>query len=564
MSVFQIKTVNIDYNLNMKFCYSYDKIQVVDTIIPIPDLLLHKKPGRYAGLCRNFPSFPEKYPFSIAIVYPDIYEIGFSNLSLRILINLFAKYGAFVDIAFLPDTDLIHTLKIRNIPLKSFKSLKPLKDFDVIAITLQSELLYSNILNFFDISHIPFESSKRKTNNNYPLILGGGPCTINPFPVLEFFDCFYIGEIEEKFEEIFNALSLKNKKNRVEALSEIGGIVSAKKTNTTRMFLKQINKLEPIEKWIVPAVDIIHDRVTVEIARGCKRMCKFCSASRYYNPVRYRSADKIIEASIKALKSSGYEEISFVSLSSSDHPQIEDMVTTLNEYFKHTIAISLPSLRFDAFTLELADKIGKVRKSNLTFAPEAGTEKLRNFIGKTIKDKQIMETAEIAFKKGYNFLKLYFMIGLPHETDEDIEGLINLIKLLHGMCKKYHKKRATLNISISPFVPKPHTPFEFETFLTLDSYLSKKQKIIKNLKVKGIKLNIGDYEIALLEEVLSRADKNMSKIIKQAFINGANFDTWSNNFNFKAWESAFKKYGFNIYSFPYRKISPVWKSISFV
>lgn len=498
-----------------------------------------QKPGRYIGKEWNsvYKKYKDKKRF--LIVYPDLYEIGISSLAIILLYHLINKRDdSYCERSFSPNLDLEEYLLENKIPLFSNETKTPINNFHIIGFSLQSQLDFTNVLNILNLGQIEIFSKKRK---DLPIIIAGGPSALNPVPLSPFIDAFVMGEGEEVVNEILDSFK-PNRNEYLHKLNEIEGIYIpefGKKVVKKRVVWDFENSFFP-EKPIVPYIQTIHDRGVVEIFRGCDRGCRFCISGMEKRPRRERSVDRILKISENILSNTGYEEISLLSLSTSDYSKIDELLIELKERLKDKkITISLPSLRIDNFSLKLLDLIDTGRKVTLTFAPEGGTEKIRNVMNKPIKDNVILSVIKEANLKGYKKIKLYFMIGIPYEDYDDISGIVELINKI-----KEENKSIKLSISINPFIPKPFTPFQWEKFISKDEYL-KKIKIIKN-GIRNVNLNYRGWEESFIEAIISRGDESISELIYEAYLNGEKFSNWRENFHYEVWEEILNKKSFAI------------------
>ncbi|MCX5781168.1 MAG: TIGR03960 family B12-binding radical SAM protein, partial [Elusimicrobia bacterium] len=541
-----------------------NKIEI-ENILP-----LVQKPVRYINQewnshRKNF----SKDNTSVCLCFPDLYEVGASNLGLEILYHIInRKDSSFAERCYLPAPDMENLMRQKNIPLFSLETRTPIKKFDILGITLQYELCSANILNLLHLSEIPFYAKDRK--EMFPLVIGGGPMTLNPEPLADFFDAFVLGDGEEAMLEIIDTVrklksASRKKEELLEDLSKIEGIyvpsfydVDYNSDGTIKSVLpnkkgvpdkvykstvKLENALVPTEK-IVPYMETIHNRINIEIARGCPRKCRFCSASKYYFPWRTRTPKQVIDFASKSISNTGFGEISFSSLSCTDYKDLNEVLSEFhNQFCEKRINVSLPSLRCEKFSLEIAKNLDYNKKTNLTFAPEAGTERLRNVIGKYLSDKNIIETLLLASSMGWQNVKLYFMLGLPTETNEDIEGINNLIRYI-----KKQVPRFNFNIALSYFVPKAQTAFQWAA---MEKEENLKEKMYKLKKILPASIKSGFVEPSILEAVLARGDRRLSKVIYKAWQKGARFDQWKEQFEFSLWKASFEEekidYAFYIY-----------------
>ncbi|MFH0947595.1 MAG: TIGR03960 family B12-binding radical SAM protein [Elusimicrobiota bacterium] len=504
------------------------------------------------------------YHLRFCLVFPDLYEIGMSNLGMQILYNILNKNGHIVcERAFSPEQDMEELIRKNNLPLFSIETKTPLNEFDIIGFNIQHELCYTNILNILDLAKIPLKTKDRMgtvRKGQSPLIIAGGPACVNPLPLSEFIDAFVIGDGEDIITKITNyRLQITDKTELLSKLSEIPSVYvpsfypvrsgphqadhdTSNGVHDGKKFIKKnVVDLETAEypmKPIVPFLNTVQNRLNVEIMRGCSRGCFFCQASKLYSPRRIRSKEKILEIIEKGLASTGYDEISLLSLSTSDYPEINELMDdVLKICIPKNVAVALPSLRCNPASVDLAAKTRVFKKTSLTFAPEAGTERLRKHIGKFITDAEILETTNYAHKSGWRLIKLYFMLGLPTETNEDIEGIVSLVRSI-----KKQTPQLNLNITISPFVPKPHTVFEREKFFGFEYFNEKKLYLKKKLpaEVKSHK-----PEMSTIEAVFARGDEKLCSVLEAAHKNGCKFDNWNESFSYEKWLDAFSKCNIN-------------------
>lgn len=529
-------------------------------------LLRVQKPGRYVGNELNAVHKDwNAVTTHVALVFPDIYDIGLPNLGLAILYEILnQRPDVLAERAYCPWIDMEEQMRKVKMPLYSLESKHPLKTFDIIGLTLPYETLYTNTLNLLDLSEIPLYSSSR--SENHPLIIAGGHAAFNPEPMAPFIDAFVIGEGEEVINEIITIYqSWKNSQStRSELLlrlSQLWGVyvpslyepkytsdgtiqsIDPLNSETPRIVKKRIvAKLpQPPTHFIVPSIDVVHNRVPIEIMRGCTRGCRFCHAGMVTRPVRERSVSEIIAAIESALEATGYEEISLLSLSSSDYSHILELVDTISQHFagKH-LTISLPSLRIESLSIDLVESLAGSRKANFTLAPEAASERMRSIINKPISSSQLLDVARAIYSRGWNTIKLYFMIGHPSETLDDVQEIANLCKAVIAEGRKIRGKRANLNAGVSTFIPKPHTPFQWSACDTMEQIHAKQVLLMKSLTGPGLKFNWTDPQETMLEAWLSRGDRRLSNVIFQAWKNGARFDAWQDCFRYDCWLQAFQ------------------------
>ena len=542
-------------------------------------LLSIEKPARYIGNeVNSVMKDPEQVDIRFAMCFPDVYEIGMSHLGIQILYHMFnERPDVWCERVYSPWPDLDARMRKDNIPLFALESQDPIRAFDFLGITIQFEMCYTNILQVLELSGIPLEASERTEED--PIVIGGGPCVYNPEPIAEFFDIFYIGEGETAYDQLFdvykkNKAEGKSRREFLEAACQIPGIyvpmfydVEYQEDGTLRSFTRNYEKApEVIEKQVlmdvthapypkapvVPFIKATQDRVVLEIQRGCIRGCRFCQAGMIYRPTRERDVEELKKWADTMLKTTGYEEISLSSLSSSDYSKLPELINYLMEICpERGVNISLPSLRIDAFSLDVMKKVQDIKKSSLTFAPEAGSQRMRNVINKGLTEEDILEGAGKAFEGGWNKVKLYFMLGLPTETEEDIKGIAHLSEKIaeryYEIPKDQRNGKCQITASSSFFIPKPFTPFQWAPMNRKEEFLEKarivKAEVRAMLNQKSIRYNYHEADISMLEGVLARGDRRTAKVVLQAYRNGALFDSWSEYFRPEAWEKAFEETG---------------------
>ncbi len=543
----------------------------IESVLP-----LVQKPARYTGgELNSVVKNKDDVDLRFAFCFPDTYEIGMSHLGIKILYSLInSKDNYWCERVFAPDTDMEEIMRERNIPLFALESHDALSDFDVVGFTLQYELCYTNVLNMLDLAEIPLRSKDRGNSLDTPIIVAGGPCVCNPEPLADFIDVFEIGEGEEVMIEFLDLLNEYKKlgKTREEfliAAAKIEGIyvpslyeVEYNTDGTVKSYIPKhgapavvnkrvvadLNSVFYPEKFVVPFVEVVHDRVVHEIFRGCIRGCRFCQAGFWYRPIREKSVDVISKQSQKLACTTGYDELSLCSLSSSDYTKITNLLEELLSWaVPQKINIALPSLRIDNFSDELKEKLSLVRRSGLTFAAEAGTQRLRDVINKNISEEEILGTCGKAFTGGWTAVKLYFMIGLPTETEQDVIGINELsqkvVNEFYNNPNKPKGKGVSVSAGVSSFVPKPCTPFQWEPQDTREELKKKQQILLETCTSKKITFRFHNTDLTFLEGVFARGDRKLCDVIETAYRNGCKFDSWDDKFRFDTWMNAFETCG---------------------
>ncbi|AEE91673.1 Radical SAM domain protein [Tepidanaerobacter acetatoxydans Re1] len=544
------------------------------------------KPTRYMGNEYNsIKKDKDNIKVHVALAFPDVYEVGMSHLGIKILYHLLNQYpDIYAERVFAPWVDFEGLMRKEGILLFSLESKTAVAEFDFLGFTLQYEMSYTNILNMLELSGIPIFSNERR--EGHPFVIAGGPCTYNPEPLSDIVDFFVIGEAEEVIVEIMDLYKSfkergESRQRFLEEVARISGVyvpslyhVSYNDDGTMKSILpKQADIPRRIQKrlikdldnvyyptnFVVPYMDIVHDRAVLEIFRGCTRGCRFCQAGMIYRPVREKSVVRLEKLAKDIIASTGYGELSLASLSTSDYSKLKQLTEILTDEFRQSrVSLSLPSLRIDAFSLELAKKVQEIKKSGLTFAPEAGTQRLRDVINKGVTAQDLLTSVKDAFSSGWKTVKLYFMIGLPTETYEDIEGIANLAFAVVDVYKKVYGNTRGLkvNVSTSTFVPKPFTPFQWESQITL-SEIEERQRLLRSMlrKNKNISYSWHDGKLSFLEAVFSRGDRRLGQVLKIAHDKGCKFDGWNDMFSFEKWMSAFNESGICPEFYAYRKRS---------
>lgn len=537
-------------------------------------LLSVQKPGRYSGgEMGSVIKDKEKVDVRFAFCFPDSYEIGMSHLGMKILYSQFnSREDIWCERVFAPWIDFEEVMRKENIPLFALESRDPIKDFDFIGFTLQYEMAYTNVLNMLDLAGIPLKSCDRKDLS--PLVVAGGPCACNPEPLADFVDLFFLGEGEEVDIEVIDLYKEYKKKGAskqefLKAAAKIEGVYVPSLYNVSydesgvitaveavgdapvkirKRIIKDLDKAYYPDNMVVPFIEIVHDRVVQEVFRGCIRGCRFCQAGFIYRPVREKSSETVNRQAKCLCANTGYDEISLSSLSTSDYSEIEPLLSKMLSWTEEShISLALPSLRIDNFSDELLEKINHVRKSGLTFAPEAGTQRLRDVINKNVTEEEIINTCKTAFAGGYTAVKLYFMLGLPIETDEDLKGIADLgqkiVNEYYNLPNKPKGKSVSVSISVSTFVPKPFTPFQFAPQID-ENEIRRRQEYLKScITTKKISLSYHDSATSCLEGVLARGDRRLGAVIEKAYRMGCRFDSWTECFKPEVWREAFEACG---------------------
>jgi len=555
--------------------------------IKISDGLLKsvEKPSRYTGNEWNSViKDPESINIRFAFCFPDTYEIGMSHLGMKILYHLLnERSDCYCERVFAPWTDMEDKMRENNIPLYALETKDPIKDFDFAGFTLQYEMSFSNIVNMLDLAGIPILSGERA--QDAPFVCAGGPCAYNPEPLADIVDFFMMGEGEEIINEVMDVYGQwkGTGRTRLEFLEEIAKLEGIYVPSFYRFdynedgTIKELIPLKPQyplsirkriirdmddayfpEKIVVPYTDIVHDRIMLEIFRGCTRGCRFCQAGFIYRPVREKSPERLLELAKKLEESTGYEEISLTSLSTSDYTGLEPLTTGLLEDMEERkVNLSLPSLRIDSFSLDLMEKAQKVRRSGLTFAPEAGTQRLRDVINKGVAEEDLLKAVSLAFNGGWNGVKLYFMLGLPTETLEDVEGIAGLaykvVDVYRNVPRDRKGKGLNVTVSTATFVPKAFTPFQWEAQDSIANVHEKQMHLKDRIRSKQITYNYHENKLSFMEAVFARGDRRVCKVLIKAWQMGCRFDGWGEHFNYDVWMKAFEECGVDPYFYVTRK-----------
>lgn len=552
-------------------------MDLLDQILP-----LVKKPARYAGgewnaVRKDWNAVEVKMAFA----FPDVYEVGMSHLGLQILYGVVNdRPDALMERVFAPWPDMEEKMREHSLSLFTLESRRPVRDFDVVAFTLQYEMSFSNILSMLDLANIPLRSGQRGEGD--PLVIAGGPCAFNPEPLADFIDLFVIGEGEEVTNDFLDLfLSGKRRKlSREDFLLEAARVpgvyvpslyeVSYREDGTvakvmparegvpervTKRIVRDMDRAPFPTRPVVPSTEVVHDRIMLEVLRGCTRGCRFCQAGVLYRPVREKKPETVLRQAAELVESTGYDEISLTSLSTSDYTPVRQVITALmDKHASRGVGVSLPSLRVDNFSVEMAKEVQRVRRSSLTFAPEAGTQRLRDVINKGVTQEDVIETTGAAFREGWQAVKLYFMIGLPTETDEDLDGIARLAKEVLALGRKAGVPRGRLRVtvSVSSFVPKAHTAFQWEPQDRLPALKQKQVYLSERLRDRGLVFNYHDAGLSFMEAAFAKGDRRLGAVLEKAFELGCRFDGWTEYFNFDRWQEAFRLAGLDPGWYAYR------------
>lgn len=509
-----------------------------------------EKPARYLAGEFNLPDMDKPCDERVCLCFADKYEVGMSNIGLRILYHMLNDTdGVVCERAFAPSTDMAEKMRQNGLRLFSLETRREFSDFDIVGFSIGFELAYTNVLYMMDLAGVPFYAADR--GEKYPLIVAGGPCMVNPAPILAFFDAILVGEGEvnlASFVELHRKCKAEglNKKEFLARAAALEGVyVPSIGGKVKRAVVKDLDKAYFPTKILVPGCDIVHDRSTLELFRGCANGCRFCQACFYYRPIRERKKETLLRQAKELITNTGYEELSLSSLSTSDYSDLKGLVEGLKEEAeKENVKLALPSLRLDSFEAEIYED---TKGASLTFAPEAGTQRLRDVINKNVSDENILSSLRAALEHGVKNVKLYFMIGLPTETEEDLKGIVDIVKLVRKLHAEYGKsKLINITVSTAVFIPKPLTPFQWEEQITIDEMYAKQEYLKRELKLKNVKYSWHDAKSSVIEAALARGDGRLAAVIERAYRTGCVFDSWNECFDYDKWMAAFEYCGIDV------------------
>lgn len=540
-------------------------------------LLRVQKPGRYVG--GEFNSIQkdwEQVSFRAVMAFPDLYDLGMSNLGWMLLYGILNDQpDMFADRVFSPWTDMEAAMREVGLPLYGLESKRPVADFDLLAISLPYEQLYTNVLTMLDLARLPLRAADR--DERYPVVIAGGHACFNPEPMSDFIDAFVIGEGEEAILDVARTLQAMRgapREAQMRALAAIEGVyvprfydvryhddgtvahVEPTELDIPARVTKRIVPIlpPPFTRFLVPHVDTVHNRAPIEIMRGCTRGCRFCHAGMVTRPVRERSVQEVLAAAEEIVRSTGFEELGLLSLSSSDYSRVKELVQSISARFAgQSLSVGLPSLRIESVSVDLMDVLQDTRRSGFTFAPEAATERMRNIINKAVPHQQVIDTAREVYSRGWLTIKLYFMIGHPSETLEDVQAIVDLAKAVLAEGHRIHGRKATVNVGVSTFVPKPHTPFQWVPLDTMEQVRAKQALLKQQVRGQGLNLRWNRPEDTLLEAFLSRGDRRLGAVIERAWQLGTQFDAWQEHHNHAAWQQAFDECGLDMAFYTHRE-----------